>query len=33
VGKFILGYVLVGLFVGLGTFITCRPSRRQDPGG
>jgi hypothetical protein len=33
VGKYILGYVLLGLFVVLGTFLVCRPSRRQDPGG
>jgi len=28
--KYILAYALMGLFIGLGTYIACRPSRRFD---
>jgi len=31
VTKYLLAYALVALFVGLGTFLVCRPSRRFDP--
>jgi hypothetical protein len=28
--KYVLAYALLALFVGLGTYILCRPSRRFE---
>jgi|GEM_PF-1186646 hypothetical protein len=28
--KYILSYALMALFIGLGTYILCRPSRRFE---
>jgi hypothetical protein len=28
--KYILSYALLGLFIGLGCYILCRPSRRFE---
>ena len=29
--KYYLAYLLVGLLIGLGVYVVCRPSRRFDP--
>jgi len=28
--KYVLAYALLALFIGLGTFLVCRPSRRYQ---
>jgi len=28
--KYVLAYALMALFIGLGTFLVCRPSRRYE---
>jgi len=28
--KYVLAYALLALFIGLGTFLVCRPSRRYE---